>query len=108
MPARIRLPPRPDARPYFRCCRRLSSRSSTMRTAPAAAAIRIGVMALRDLYNPRASRARTRGHKPMKAVVIREHGDESVLRLEDRPRPVPAADEVLVRVQAVGLNHLDL
>jgi NADPH:quinone reductase-like Zn-dependent oxidoreductase len=44
----------------------------------------------------------------MKAVVISEHGDESVLRLEDRPRPAPAADEVLVRVRAVGVNHLDL
>ena len=44
----------------------------------------------------------------MKAVVIREHGDESVLRIEERERPVPAADEVLVRVVAIGLNHLDI
>jgi NADPH:quinone reductase-like Zn-dependent oxidoreductase len=44
----------------------------------------------------------------MKAIVIHEHGDESVLKLEDRPRPAFGADEVLVRVQAVGLNHLDI
>jgi len=44
----------------------------------------------------------------MKAVVIREHGGIEALRLEEIPRPVPAVDEVLVRVQAVALNHLDL
>lgn len=44
----------------------------------------------------------------MKAVFIHEHGDESVLSIEQIERPRPAPDEVLVRVQAVGLNHLDL
>ena len=44
----------------------------------------------------------------MKAVVIRQHGDESVLNIEDVPRPVPSEDEVLVRVRAVAVNHLDL
>src|SRR5437867_10769462 len=44
----------------------------------------------------------------MRAVVIHEHGDVDVLRLEEVPRPDPQPDEVLVRVQAVGLNHLDI
>ncbi|MBI4569381.1 MAG: zinc-binding dehydrogenase [Planctomycetes bacterium] len=44
----------------------------------------------------------------MKAVVIREQGAPGVLRIEERPVPTPRADEALVRVRAVGLNHLDL
>src|SRR5262245_58549754 len=44
----------------------------------------------------------------MRAVVIREHGGLDALQFEELPRPVPAADEVLVRVEAVGLNHLDV
>lgn len=43
----------------------------------------------------------------MRAVVIREHGSFDRLRIEDRPLPEPAADEVRVRVKAAGLNHLD-
>ncbi|NJN14801.1 MAG: zinc-binding dehydrogenase [Planctomycetes bacterium] len=43
----------------------------------------------------------------MKAVVIREHGSFDVLRIEERPLPDPAPDEVRVRVKAAGLNHLD-
>ena len=44
----------------------------------------------------------------MKAVVVREHGGPEVLRFEERPDPSPRAGEVLLRVKAVGLNHLDL
>lgn len=43
----------------------------------------------------------------MKAVVIRKHGDYDVLEIEDVPEPVPAADEVLVRIRAIGINNLD-
>ena len=43
----------------------------------------------------------------MRAVRIREHGDYDVLKFEDVPAPVPRADEVLVRIRAAGLNHLD-
>jgi alcohol dehydrogenase len=44
----------------------------------------------------------------MKATVIREHGGPEQLLFEPVPRPVPAADEVLVRVGACSLNHLDV
>lgn len=45
--------------------------------------------------------------RPMKAVVIREHGSFDKLVLEDLPVPEPAADQVRVRVKAAALNHLD-
>jgi NADPH:quinone reductase-like Zn-dependent oxidoreductase len=44
----------------------------------------------------------------MKAAVIRENGGLDVIRIEDIPKPQPAADEVLVRVRYAGLNHLDI
>jgi len=44
----------------------------------------------------------------MKAVRFHEHGGPEVLKFEDAPDPVPSADEVLVRVKACALNHLDL
>jgi NADPH:quinone reductase-like Zn-dependent oxidoreductase len=44
----------------------------------------------------------------MKAVVIHEHGGPEVLRYEDAADPSPLPGEVLVRVEACALNHLDL
>jgi NADPH:quinone reductase-like Zn-dependent oxidoreductase len=44
----------------------------------------------------------------MKAVLIRAHGGPEVLEYTDLPEPSPRADEVLVRVRACALNHLDL
>jgi NADPH:quinone reductase-like Zn-dependent oxidoreductase len=44
----------------------------------------------------------------MKAVVIREHGGPEVLRTEELLDPAPADGQVLVRVRACALNHLDL
>ncbi len=44
----------------------------------------------------------------MKAIRIHEDGGPEVLRLEDVPDPPPAADEVLIRLRAASLNHLDL
>ncbi|MGW4527926.1 NADP-dependent oxidoreductase [Amycolatopsis sp. NPDC004378] len=38
------------------------------------------------------------------AVRFDEYGDIDVLEVRDVPRPVPAADEVLVRVRAAGVN----
>ncbi|HET9401448.1 MAG TPA: zinc-binding dehydrogenase [Candidatus Acidoferrales bacterium] len=44
----------------------------------------------------------------MKAIVFNEHGGPEVLRYTDAPKPQIAANEVLVRVRACALNHLDL
>src|SRR5690606_24515282 len=44
----------------------------------------------------------------MKAMRIHSHGGPEVLRYETVPDPVPRADEVLVRVRACALNHLDI
>ena len=44
----------------------------------------------------------------MQAVHITAHGDPSVLALVDIPTPAPGPGEVLVRVLATSVNHLDL
>lgn len=43
----------------------------------------------------------------MRAVRYHEHGDASVLTVEDVERPDPARDEVLVDVRAAGVNPID-
>jgi NADPH:quinone reductase-like Zn-dependent oxidoreductase len=43
----------------------------------------------------------------VRAVVHDRYGSPDVLRLEDVPKPVPAADEVLVRIHATGLTRSD-
>jgi NADPH:quinone reductase-like Zn-dependent oxidoreductase len=48
------------------------------------------------------------GRSHMKAVRIHEFGGPEVLRYEDVPNPVLRKDQVLVRVRACALNHLDL
>lgn len=44
----------------------------------------------------------------MKAVRMHEYGGPEVLRYEDVPDPKPRKDQVLVRVKACAMNHLDL
>lgn len=44
----------------------------------------------------------------MKALVFDRHGGPEVLEMREVPDPVPAGDEVLLRVHACGMNHLDL
>lgn len=44
----------------------------------------------------------------MKAVRIHEFGNPEVLRYEDVPDPKPRRDQVLIRVRACAMNHLDL
>jgi len=44
----------------------------------------------------------------MKAVRIHEFGGPEVLRFEDTPDPQPRQDQVLVRVRACAMNHLDI
>lgn len=45
---------------------------------------------------------------PMKVIRIHEHGGPEKLVLEDAPRPEPRAGEVLLRVHAASVNHLDI
>jgi NADPH:quinone reductase-like Zn-dependent oxidoreductase len=44
----------------------------------------------------------------MKAIRIHEDGGPEVLQYEDAPDPEPGPGEVLVRLRAASLNHLDL
>lgn len=44
----------------------------------------------------------------MKAIVFHQHGAPDVLKYEDAPEPALRANDVLVRVKACALNHLDL
>lgn len=43
----------------------------------------------------------------MKAIRINEFGGTEVLKLEEVARPVPAADEILVKIYASGINPTD-
>src|SRR5512141_542335 len=43
----------------------------------------------------------------MKAAVYDRYGPPEVLRIEDVPKPVPAPDEVLVRIRATGVTRSD-
>src|SRR5260370_363511 len=44
----------------------------------------------------------------MRAVVIAAHGGPDVLTVAQLPDPVPVEGEVLVRIEAIGLNHAEL
>ena len=44
----------------------------------------------------------------MKALYFEEHGDLEEIHFGDVPDPTPAEDEVLVKVRACALNHLDI
>ena len=44
----------------------------------------------------------------MKAVVVHEKGGPDVLQVKEVPDPQPCEGEVLVRVEAAGINHIDL
>ena len=43
----------------------------------------------------------------MKAIRITEHGGPEVMRLEELPTPAPQAGQVLVRIEAAGVNYVD-
>ena len=43
----------------------------------------------------------------MKAIVVREFGDESVLRVEEIPTPEPRVGEVRVKIAATGVNPVE-
>src|SRR5579883_1332159 len=44
----------------------------------------------------------------MKSFQLIAHGNPGRFELRDVPEPKPAPDEVVVQVEACGLNHLDL
>lgn len=44
----------------------------------------------------------------MKAVLFRAHGGPDTLSYEDLPTPTVGSEDVLVRVKACALNHLDI
>ena len=44
----------------------------------------------------------------MRAAVIHETGPPDVIRIEDVPDPEAGNDEVLVRVEAAGVNRFDV
>ena len=44
----------------------------------------------------------------MKAVFFEAHGDKDNLRWGELPDPKPGPGQVLIRLQAAALNHLDL
>ena len=43
----------------------------------------------------------------MKAIRINEFGGPEVMKIEETERPVPAADEILIKVYASGVNPVD-
>ncbi len=43
----------------------------------------------------------------MKAILVHQFGGPEVLKLEEVPRPKPAAGQVLVRIHAAGVNPYD-
>ena len=45
--------------------------------------------------------------RPVRAVVCNELGPPSLLRIEERPDPVPGPGHVVVDVEAAGVNYVD-
>jgi NADPH2:quinone reductase len=43
----------------------------------------------------------------MKAIRVTKHGGPEVLRVEDVPKPTPGPGQLLIRVQAAGVNPVD-
>lgn len=44
----------------------------------------------------------------MKAIVINQPGGAEVLQIAERPKPIPATGEVLIKVHAAGINRPDV
>ncbi len=70
------------------------------------AAVAFGFALSHDSPCPGPSTAQA-GADTMKAVVYRCYGSPRVLAVENVAKPVPADDEVLIKVRAAGVNPLD-
>ncbi len=44
----------------------------------------------------------------MKQIVITKYGDPDVLKIQERKDPQPSAEEVLIKVKAIGVNFADI
>jgi NADPH:quinone reductase-like Zn-dependent oxidoreductase len=44
----------------------------------------------------------------MRAITISTFGGPEVLTYATVPKPIPGADEVLIRVRAFGVNHAEM
>jgi NADPH:quinone reductase len=44
----------------------------------------------------------------MRAVRVHKNGGPDVLQVDDVPEPIPAADELLIDVEAVGINFIEI
>jgi NADPH:quinone reductase-like Zn-dependent oxidoreductase len=44
----------------------------------------------------------------MQQIVITQHGDTGVLKLQEKPDPVPSSGQVLIKVKAIGINFTDI
>src|SRR3954470_5363321 len=59
--------------------------------------------------SPLRMRGRLTGEEAeMRAIVVTEHGGPEVLELQDRPDPSPGPRELLVEVDAIGVNFRDV
>jgi NADPH:quinone reductase-like Zn-dependent oxidoreductase len=70
-------------------------------------ALALAVAISHDSACPDSLPALAAGATPMKAARFHCYGGPEVVHVEDAAKPVPARDEVLVRVHAAGLNPLD-
>ncbi|MGD9561677.1 MAG: NADPH:quinone reductase [Pyrinomonadaceae bacterium] len=43
----------------------------------------------------------------MKAIVVHEYGEPEVMKVEDVPTPEPSGSQVLVKIEATGVNPVD-
>jgi NADPH:quinone reductase len=43
----------------------------------------------------------------MKAIIVHEYGEPEVMKVEDTPTPEPSGKQVLVRIEATGVNPVD-
>jgi D-arabinose 1-dehydrogenase-like Zn-dependent alcohol dehydrogenase len=44
----------------------------------------------------------------MKQIVITQHGDTDVLKIQEKSDPTPSSGEVLIKVKAIGINFADI